>query len=175
MRDLVERLRKQITVIYQVAVIGREREASVALSVGEAEDLLDHIEQLEQKLERAHSALAVCDIPVKRQRKRIEQLEALVDARLKDRLIMQESNVTAHKRIELLEGLLIELRINMNKRAVDSFDYEKGEYVINGDTINMLVLDIAERDKKIERLEAELKEAYAEIRRINEREGVKGR
>ena len=28
---------------------------------------------------------------------------------------------------------------------------------------------------RVEQLEAELKEAYAEIRRINEREGVKGR
>jgi hypothetical protein len=32
-------------------------------------------ELLEQKLERAYAALEVCDVPVKKQRKRIEQLE----------------------------------------------------------------------------------------------------
>lgn len=62
------------------------------------------------------------------------------------------------ERIAKLEAVIREVRSNMNKRAVDSFDYAGGEYAINGDTINMLVLDIADRDERINKLEAELKQ-----------------
>ena len=58
------------------------------------------------------------------------------------------------KRIAELEAVITQVRSNMNKRAVDGFDYAGGEYPINGDTINMLVLDIAERDKRIAEVEA---------------------
>jgi hypothetical protein len=58
--------------------------------------------------EKYHDEIVHCaQVEIVKRDKRIEQLEALADARLKDRLIMQESNVTAHKRIEQLEAQLV--------------------------------------------------------------------
>ena len=95
-----------------------QRSAIAAVDESARDRYEKDIEQL-MKLVEGNNKAAAYD------QARIEQLEALADARLKDRLIMHENNVTAHKRIE--------------------------------------------------QLEAELKKAYAEIQKINEREGVKGR
>ena len=78
----------------------------------------------------------------------IVELESLADARLKDRLIMQESNVTAHKRNAKLEAKIKNLREEYTERQ--EWGAEQAMTVIKN------------KNERIAKLEAIIKTLYIE-------------
>lgn len=67
-------------------------------------------------------------------------------------------------RIKELEDCIRMVRDGMTSRAIVNFDYDSGEYPINGDTITMLCLDLKEKRDRIAKLEQRVAELQAWIR-----------